>query len=134
MRVNLDKTKMMVSGLEENVTASKIDPCRVCGRRVKINVDLAWPRTLLAQHVYTTLHQDSKEPNENLCDGEETANEFCYLGDKLKTRGGYEAAVTAKMRIGWIKFRECSELLLGKRFSVKIKAKGFQSSVRCAML
>ena len=29
-----NKTKMMVSGLEEKVTASKIDPCGVCGRRV----------------------------------------------------------------------------------------------------
>ena len=39
------------------------------------------------------------------------------LGDKLKTSRGCEAAVTARMRIGWIKFRECRELLLGKRFS-----------------
>ena len=37
MRVNLDKTKMMVTGLEEKVTASKIDPCDVCGRRVNVN-------------------------------------------------------------------------------------------------
>ena len=56
------------------------------------------------------------EPTENLCDGVETVNEFCYLGDKWKTNGGCEVAVTAKMKIGWIKFRECSELLLGKRF------------------
>ena len=37
MRVNLNKTKMMVSGLEEKVTARKIDPCGVFGRRVKVN-------------------------------------------------------------------------------------------------
>ena len=30
MRVNLNKTKMMVSGLEEKVTTSKIDPCDMC--------------------------------------------------------------------------------------------------------
>ena len=74
------------------------------------------------------------EPIENLCDGVETVNEFCYLGDKLITSGGCEAAVTARMRIGCIKFRECSELLLGKRFSLKIKARVFQSCVRSAML
>ena len=34
MRVNLNKTKMMVRGLEEKVTASKIDPCGVCGRLI----------------------------------------------------------------------------------------------------
>ena len=74
------------------------------------------------------------ELNENLCDGVEAVNEFCYLGDTLKTSGGSEAAVTARMRIGWIKFRECSELLLGKRFSLKIKARVYQSCVRSAIL
>ena len=74
------------------------------------------------------------EPIENLCDGLQTVNEFGYLGDKLKTSGGCKAAVTARMRTGWIKFRECSELLLGKRFSLKIKERVFQSCVRSAML
>ena len=82
----------------------------------------------------TTLDEDGMEPIENLRDGVETVNEFCYLGDKLITSGGCEAAVTARMRIRWIKFRECSELLLGKRFSLKIKARVFQSCVRSAML
>ena len=38
------------------------------------------------------------------------------------------------MRIGWIKFRECSELLFGKRFLLKNKARVFQSCVWSAML
>ena len=29
---------------------------------------------------------------------------FCYFGDRLNASGGSEAAVTARMRIGWIKF------------------------------
>ena len=37
MRVNLNKTKMMVNGSEEKVTPSNIDPCGVRGRRVKVN-------------------------------------------------------------------------------------------------
>ena len=84
-----------------------------------------WPGQELGLHI-TTL---------NLCDGVETVNEFCYLGDKLITSGGCEGAVTARMRIGWIKFRECRELLLGKRFSLKIiiKAIVFQSCVWSAM-
>ena len=36
---------------------------------------------------------------------------FCYLGDRLNASSGSEAAVTAKTRIRWIKFRECEELL-----------------------
>ena len=34
-----------------------------------------------------------------LCDEVETGNEFCYLGDRLNSRGGCEAAVTARVRI-----------------------------------
>ena len=36
---------------------------------------------------------------------------FCYFGDRFNPSGGSEAAVTARTRIGWIKFRECTELL-----------------------
>ena len=142
-----------MSGLEEKVTASKIDPWYVRRRRVKVNAVFC---TNCERWVYgrctsmkrvtpgpaknfvctscTTLDKDGVEPFENLCDGVETVNEFCYLGDKLKTSRVREAAVTARMRIGWIKFRECSELLLGKRFLIKIKARVHQSCVRSAML
>ena len=34
MRVNLGKTKLIVSGMEEKAFDSKIDPCGVCGTRV----------------------------------------------------------------------------------------------------
>ena len=37
-------------------------------------------------------------------------------------------------RIGWIKFRECSEILKGRRFSLKMKGKVYKSCVRSAML
>ena len=37
-----------------------------------------------------------------LCDEVETMNGFCYLGDRLNASGGCEAAVTARVRIGWL--------------------------------
>ena len=37
MRVNLGKTKLMVSGMEEETFDSKIDPCDVCGTTVMSN-------------------------------------------------------------------------------------------------
>ena len=37
MRVNLGKTKLMVSGMEEETFDSKIDPCGVCRTRVLSN-------------------------------------------------------------------------------------------------
>ena len=40
MRVNLGKTKLMVSGMKEETFDSKIDPCGVCGTRVMSNLVL----------------------------------------------------------------------------------------------
>ena len=48
--------------------------------------------------------------------------------------GGCEAAVTARARIGWVKFRECGELLNSKWFSLKLKGMLYRSCVRSAML
>ena len=64
----------------------------------------------------------------------ETVKSFCYLGDRLNASGGSEAAVTARTRIGWLKFRECGEVLYGRRFSLKIKGRVYQSCVRSAIL
>ena len=49
---------------------------------------------------------------EKLWDEVETVNGFCYLGDKANFSGGYKAAVIARARIGWVRFRECGELCL----------------------
>ena len=58
---------------------------------------------------------------EKLCDEVETAKGFCYFGDGLNVSGGCETAVIAKAKIGRMKFRECKELLHGRKFFSKIK-------------
>ena len=42
--------------------------------------------------------------------------------------------MTARARIGWVKFREYGELLNSKRFSLKLKGMVYRSCVRLAML
>ena len=76
------------------------------------------------------------EPVEEFCEEVETVRGFCYLRDKVNasTSGGCEAAVPARARIGWVKFRECGELLKSKRFSLKVKGMVYRSCVRVAML
>ena len=69
-----------------------------------------------------------------LCNEVETVNGFCYLGDRLNANGDCEAAVTARVRIGWIRFRECEELLLGNRFPLKMKGKVYCGWIRSAIL
>ena len=71
---------------------------------------------------------------EKLCDEVETVNGFCYLGNRLNASGGCEAAVTARVRIGWVRFRKCGELLLGNRFPLKMKSKVYRCYVRSAIL
>ena len=72
--------------------------------------------------------------NEKLFDGVETMSKFTYLGDRLNATGGCEMAVTARSRIGWMKFRECSKILKSRRFSLKMKGKIYKSCVRSALL
>ena len=52
----------------------------------------------------------------------------------MNASGGCEAAVTARARIGWVKFKECGELLNSKRFSLHMKGMIRRSYVRSAML
>ena len=39
-----------------------------------------------------------------------------YLGDRLNANDGSEAAVTARTKIGWMKFKECGVLLHEESF------------------
>ena len=41
----------------------------------------------------------------------------------LNASGGTEAAVTAKTMVGMIKFRECGDLLYGRKLLFKIKGR-----------
>ena len=151
--INIRKTKMMVSGAEGEIVRSKVDPCGTCGKRLMSNAVLCtvckkWIHARCAQmkKVSCSLAQqficrrcedigDGKEkPVEVLCDEVETVKGFCYLGDRLNVSGGCETAVTARVRIGWMKFRECGELLLGRRLFLKMKGMVYRSCVRSAML
>ena len=64
----------------------------------------------------------------------ETAREFSYICDRVNAGGGCEAAVTARTRCGWDKFRECCELLYGSIFTLKLKGSEYKSYVRPAIL
>ena len=67
---------------------------------------------------------------QKLCDKVETMNGFCYFGDRIKSSGGCEATVTARVKIGLVRFRECGELLLGNRFPLTIKGKVYCCCIR----
>ena len=136
MRVNLGKTKLMVSGMEEEAFDSKIDPCGVCGTRIMSNSVLCracgkWVHARCTEKKKVAVYLNKNfvckkcrsmvknfkgSADEKLCDGVETVSKFTYLHDRLKATGGCETVVTARSRIGWMKFRERSEILKGRRF------------------
>ena len=68
------------------------------------------------------------------CDEVEIVKVFCYLGNRLNASGGCETAVTSGVRMGWMKFRECEQLLRGRRFSLRMKGMVYYTCVRSEML
>ena len=72
------------------------------------------------------------EPVEDLCEEVEMVRGFCYLGDWVNAGSGCKAAVTARATVGWVKFKECGELL-NSRFSLKMKGMVYRSCVRSVM-
>ena len=82
----------------------------------------------------TDVGDGTEELMEASCDKVETVKGFRYSGDRLNDSGGCETAVTSRVRIRWMKFRECGKLLRGRRFSVRMKKMVYRSCVRSAML
>ena len=142
--MNLKKTKEMVSGLKCEALKCKVDPCAKCGKRVMANSVMCtkcgkWVhgRCAKMKRATSTLAKGFAcglcvytkggivEPREELSffDQVDFVKSFCYLGDRSNASGGSEAAVTARTRIGWKTFRECRELLYGRKFSLKNKRK-----------
>ena len=144
---------MMVRGTEGEIALSKIDPCGICGKRVGSNAVcctqcMKWIHEICTKMKKATcssardfvcrrrtdVGDGLEEPVEVLCDEVETVKGFSYLGDRLNASGGCETAVTSRVRIGWMKFIECGELLRGRRFSLRMKGIVYRSCVRSAML
>ena len=63
----------------------------------------------------------------------EVVKEFCYLGDVVGSSGDVQNAVTARIRAGWRKFSEMSQVLCGRVLSLKLKGRLYKSCVRSVM-
>jgi len=48
----------------------------------------------------------------------EVVDKFCYLGDMLSVEGDADAAVEARIQIGWNKFRQLISLLTNRDISL----------------
>jgi len=64
----------------------------------------------------------------------EVVDKFCYLGDMLSVDGDADAAVEARIRIGWNKFRQFVPLLTNRNISLIRIRRLYSSCVRSSML
>ena len=63
-----------------------------------------------------------------MVDGETYAcvKSFCYLGDTLDEDGGADLAVTARIKNGWMKFRELFPFLTSRAPPLEMKVECMQ--------
>jgi len=61
-------------------------------------------------------------------------DKFCNLGDMLSVDGDAEAAVEARIQIGWNKFRQLIPLLTSRDISLIMRGRLYSSCVRSSML
>ena len=117
LKINLGKTKVMVSGstTKYGMSKSKVDPSWVCSLRVKVSTVLCikcgkWIHGRCAgvkrvspkftRHFICKKCQgnigEAVEQEEKLCNKVETGREFTYHGDSKSYGGGCEYAVSAR--------------------------------------
>ena len=136
MRVNMNKTKVMISAERQKpVQKAARRPCGVCGRDVGSN-------SIQCTNCQNWVHKKCcgmkgsvyKVMKSFICTGSsnpvistghtsvdigESANlavvdKFCYLGDMLSVDEDADAAVEARIRIGWNQFRQLVPLLTNR--------------------
>ena len=57
----------------------------------------------------------------------ELVDKVCYLGDMLSVDGDADAAMDARIRIGWNKFRQLAPLLTNKDLSLIMRGRLYSS-------
>ena len=134
------------------MSKSKVDPFGVCNMRAKATSALCvqcgkWihgrcacakmvtPKSYINPTCGKCEENNGEvvEQEEMLCDEVITVREFTYPGDMVSAGGGCEAAVTARTRWGWVKIRECGELLYCRRLPPKLKGAIYKSYIRPAI-
>ena len=154
LKVNMEKTKIMVSG-KESSNRVKVGrwPCGCCGKGVGVNSILCvkcnkWchlrcsglKKVSGVQNFECPLCRrgnNRKEEERGLITTGgriEEVDEFCYLGNVLDCEAGVEKAVRARVAAAWTKWREMASLLINRSIPLKVRASVYESCVRSVML
>ena len=157
LRVNMGKTKMMISGPGlETLKDSGKHPCGVCRKGTGSNAIFCegcshWvhhkcsgvsgrliedPSFRCRRCLGTARAIDARPATEFMVGDEsvDVVDSFCYLGDTLCAGGGCSRAVTTRVRCAWGKFRELLPLLTTNSISWHRKGHLYNACVRSVML
>jgi hypothetical protein len=157
LRVNVGKTKIMIGDGVMPVSKSEIDPCSVCGARVKrnsircnrckfwVHAKCSGVKGSLGKVELTFICKKCAEGNgqvrsvdkenvESVVEGVEIVDNFCYLGDMIQKDGGCDKAVRDRVRKGWLKFRELGGVLCNRRIALKMRGVLYRACVRTVMM
>ena len=148
LKVNAGKSKVMVgsSGGKMIIKSGKW-PCGVYGKGVQAN---SVQCTVCKKNGFTNgavvcvvtcrgdvdvMGQSRNLAEDLMVDGEtyECVKSFCYLGDILDGDGGADLAATARIRNGWMKFRELLPFLTSRAPPLEMKGRVYASCVRSSM-
>jgi len=151
MRANMNKTKVMISGEPQKpVQKAARWPCGACGRGVRSNsieciscqkwVHKKCSGIKGSMYKVMRLFICRRCSNPVISTGRssvdigasanlEVVDKFCYLGDMLSVEGDADAAVEARIRIGWNKFRQLVPLLTSRDMSLITRGRLYNSCV-----
>jgi hypothetical protein len=59
---------------------------------------------------------------------------FCYLGSMLQKNGDIDEGVSHRIKAGWLKWRQASDVLCDPRVPLKLKGKFYRTAIRLTML
>ena len=156
MKVNMEKTKVMVTGRQPNRRQEEGRyPCGCCGKNVGVNSILCtecgkWchkrcsglrnvnaagenykcPRCVRGNREQRQEEQTMEVDGGNL----EIVDQFCYLGEMMACEGGAGEAARIRIAAAWNKWREISSLLVNKTIPLRNRAGIYCACVRPVML
>lgn len=158
LRVNMSKTKVLISGPELNsLKDSGKFPCAVCRNGVGNNSIYCggcshWvhkkcsgvkgklvpdPEFRCQRCLGNARPIDGRPMKEIIVDGcspLEVVDSFCYLGDMVSAGGGSELSCITRVKTAWGKFRELLPILTAKCLPLATRGRVYNSCVRSVML
>ena len=153
LKINLEKTKLMVCGKNSEVPQTGRFPCGVCRTGVGVNSILCIDCNKWCHKRCSGLSRlsgvnnfrcpacvtgvVSAELDESLVvEGGivEEVTHFCYLGDVLDRSGGAERSIRARIAAAWAKWRDLAGLLTNAGIPLIHRSRVYEACVRSVML